>query len=278
MKKKLWLALTLLMAGLILCAVALSLVDFDFSKLDSADYTTETFVAETDFLDIRIHADTSDIRFAVSDDLSCKVVSRHKDYMAFTAEIKDSVLVIRETDQRQWYEYIGIHWGDGGVMTVYLPKGTYCDLFAKTNTGDITVPKDYTFANAELSTDTGDIRYYGGLEGNLKADVDTGDIILKDIHTPGNITLDADTGNLKLENVICENLKIETDTGDVKFSSCDAGAIDAETDTGDITGSLLTDKVFIVDNHTGDVIVPESTSGGKCKLDTSTGDIRITID
>ena len=278
MKKKLRISLILLIAGIIFCAVALSFVGFDFSKLDSSGYTTETFVAETDFLDIRIHANTSDVRFAVSDDLSCKVVSRHKDYMAFTAEIKDSVLVIRETDQRQWYEHIGIHWGDGGVMTVYLPKGTYCNLFAETDTGDITVPKDYTFANAQLSTDTGDIRYYGGLEGDLKAEVDTGDIILKDIHTPGNITLEADTGNLKLHDVICENLKIETDTGDVKLSKCDAGAIDATTDTGDISGSLLTDKIFIVDNSTGKVIIPESTSGGKCKLDTSTGDIKITID
>lgn len=278
MKKKLLLAVILLVAGILLGIVALCLVDFDFSLLDTTEYVTETYDAVDDFADIQIHADISDIRFALSEDFDCKVVSRHRDYMEFTAEVKNSVLVIRETDQREWYEQIGIFWGNSGEVTVYLPKGTYHNLFAETDTGDISVPQEYTFDSAELHTDTGDIRYTGGVEGDLKAETDTGDVIIEGINTPGNITLQTDTGDITLKNVISQKLKIETDTGDVKFNQCDAGAINAETDTGDVTGSLLTDKIFIVDNHTGKVIVPESTHGGKCKIDTSTGDVRITVD
>ena len=278
MKKKLILAVILLVAGVLLGAIALCLADFDFSLLDSTKYVTETFDAETVFADIQIHADISDIRFAVSDDFNCKVVSRHRDYMEFSAEIKDSVLVIRETDQRQWYEHIGIFFGNSGELTVYLPKGTYHNLFAETDTGDITVPQEYTFDSAELHTDTGDIHYKGGLEGSLKAEADTGDITLENINTPGNITIETDTGDITLKNVISKNLKIEANTGDVVLRKCDAEYINTETDTGDITGSLLTDKIFIVDNSTGKVIVPESAGNGRCEILSSTGDVLLTIE
>lgn len=278
MKKKLLLAVILLIAGVLLGIAALCLVDFDFSLLDTNEYVTETYDAVDDFADIQIHADISDIRFAVSDDFNCKVVSRHRDYMEFSAEIKDSVLVIRETDQRQWYEHIGIFFGNSGELTVYLPKGTYHNLFAETDTGDITVPQEYTFDSAELHTDTGDIRYKGDVEGDLKVETDTGDVILEGINTTGNITLETDTGDITLKNVISKKLKIEADTGDILLNKCDAEHIKAETDTGDVTGSLLTDKIFIVDNSTGKVIVPESIGSDKCEIFSSTGDVRITVD
>lgn len=298
MKKKLLLAVILLIVGVLLGIAALCLVDFDFSLLDTTEYVTETYDAVDDFADIQIHADISDIRFAVSDDFNCKVVSRHRDYMEFSAEVKNSVLVIRETDHREWYEQIGIFWGNSGEVTVYLPKGTYHSLFAETDTGDISVPREYTFDSAELHTDTGDIHYKGGVEGDLKVETDTGDVILKGINTPGNITLETDTGDVILEginttgnitletdtgditlnNVISKKLKIEADTGDVKFNQCDAEHIKAETDTGDVTGSLLSTKIFIVDSSTGKVIVPESIGSDKCEIFSSTGDVLITVD
>lgn len=278
MKKKLLLAVILLVAGVLLGVAALCLVDFDFSLLDSTDYVTDTFDAGDDFADIQIYADISDIRFALSEDFSCKVVSRHRDYMEFSAEVENSVLVIRETDQREWYEHIGLFFGNSGELTVYLPKGTYHNLYIENDTGDITVPKDFTFASAELHTDTGDIRYMGGLEGSLKAEADTGDITLENINTPGNITLETDTGDITLKNVISKNLKIETDTGDILLNKCDAKYINAETDTGDVTGSLLSTKIFIVDNHTGKVIVPESIGSDKCEIFSSTGDVRLNVE
>ena len=72
-------------------------------------------------------------------------------------------------------------------------------------------------------------------------------------------------------------ISVERSTGDVKLDSCDAGEISVTTDTGDVTGSLLTDKVFITQTDTGRVNVPETTSGGKCRIFTDTGDIQIEI-
>ena len=61
------------------------------------------------------------------------------------------------------------------------------------------------------------------------------------------------------------------------FDSSDAAEIFVKTSTGDVSGSLLTEKVFITDTSTGKVSVPKTTTGGKCELITSTGDIKIEI-
>ena len=70
---------------------------------------------------------------------------------------------------------------------------------------------------------------------------------------------------------------IERSTGDVIFNKSDAGEIYIETDIGDISGTLLTNKIFIYDADTGDVKLPSVMSGGKCQIETDTGDIEISI-
>lgn len=87
------------------------------------------------------------------------------------------------------------------------------------------------------------------------------------------LTIAADMGDLTLP----ERFSIERDTGDVRFESCDAGQITVKTSTGDVTGTLRTEKVFLTKRSTGAVDVPESGTGSKCEITTSTGDISIQI-
>ena len=61
----------------------------------------------------------------------------------------------------------------------------------------------------------------------------------------------------------------------MKFDGCDADRIFVKTDTGYVKGSLLSDKVFIAQSDTGDVDVPKTITGGKCEIETDTGDIKI---
>ena len=63
----------------------------------------------------------------------------------------------------------------------------------------------------------------------------------------------------------------------MNFEASDAASIFVETDTGDVKGSLLSEKIFIINTDTGKKEVPESTTGGRCKITTDTGDIKITI-
>ena len=72
-------------------------------------------------------------------------------------------------------------------------------------------------------------------------------------------------------------MKIVRSTGDVRLDKCDAGEIEIETRTGDISGSLRSEKIFIARSDTGRIEVPETLTGGKCKIISDTGNIDITI-
>ena len=63
--------------------------------------------------------------------------------------------------------------------------------------------------------------------------------------------------------------------GDVEFNGCDADEIYVKTNAGNVTGSFLSNKVFIVDTDTGSVDVPKTETGGRCEINTHTGDIKI---
>jgi len=86
------------------------------------------------------------------------------------------------------------------------------------------------------------------------------------------------TGDILLTGVLVEGeMIIHRSTGDVRLDGSDAASIEVKTNTGSVTGSLLTDKVFSVETRTGDIDVPNTSAGGTCKVETGTGDIRLTI-
>lgn len=70
---------------------------------------------------------------------------------------------------------------------------------------------------------------------------------------------------------------IERSTGDVEFDGSDADEITVKTSTGDVRGTLKSEKVFLTDTSTGWINVPKTTSGGRCEITTSTGNIDIAI-
>lgn len=274
---KIWLiiATSLVALGCIIFSVAMTKNYWDFTKLSTVKYETNTYQINENFSNISMNTDTADILFIPSDDKMCKVVCYEMSDMKHTTTVQNDTLTINVTDEREWYDHIGITLGSPKI-TVYLPKTEYDSLAIKEDTGDIEVPKDFKFGSIDIATSTGDITVSGvTCEGDLKINVSTGKVNLTDIKCKSLIS-DGSTGDFSLKNVIAtEKFSIERSTGDVKFDDCDATEIWVETDTGDVTGKLLSEKIFITQTSTGDVNVPKSTNGGKCEITTSTGDIHI---
>ena len=279
MKKstKIWLitATSLVALGCIMFSVAMTKIHWDFTKLSTVKYETNTYEVTDDFNSISMLTDTADILFVQSDDKICKVVCYEMSDMKHTTTVQNNTLTINVTDEREWYDHIGITLGSPKI-TVYLPKTEYDSLVIKEDTGDIEVPKDFKFGTIDIATSTGDITIAGvTCEDDIVINVSTGKVNLTDIKCKSLIS-DGSTGDFSLKNVIAtEKFSIERSTGDVKFDACDATEIWVETDTGDVTGKLLSEKIFITETSTGDVHVRKSTNGGKCEITTSTGDIYI---
>ena len=316
-KMKFWLivATSLVAIGLIVFASVMALYNWDFNKLSTVKYETNTYNLNEEFSNISINTDTADISFVLSDDGASKVVCYEPENSKHSVSVQNGTLTVNLVDEREWYEHIGITIGNEKI-TLYLSEKEYDLLVIKEDTGDIKIPKEFNFKSIDISASTGDVKSFASASGKIKIKVSTGDINLQNL-SADNLELKASTGNINLSDVICENeikinlstgktsitdtkcknitskgdtgdillqnaiakekFFIERSTGDVRFQKCDAGEIFIKTDTGDVKGNLLTDKVFITQTDTGRVDVPKTVTGGKCEIITDTGDIEIKI-
>ena len=290
---------------------------WDFAVLSTERYETNTFDINEGFENISILSGTEDIAFFPSDDRKCRVVFYEQEKVKHTASVQNGNLLIETIDSRKWYDHIHITFSfDSPKISIYLPDSKYASLFVEESTGKIVIPKDFVFESIDLSlstgnvdcsascqglsrikTSTGNIHIENASAGELNLSVSTGKVDVRSVVCKGNVDVtvstgkatltdvscksfisSGSTGDITLENVIAtEGISIERSTGDVKFAQCDAAELFVKTNTGDVTGTLLSEKVFITQSNTGRIEVPETTTGGKCKITTDTGNIVINI-
>lgn len=295
---KIWLivAISLIVGGSIIFVAVMSSINWNFHKLSTTDYTTNTYTSAADFQDISIDTTTAEITFLPSEDGSTRVSCYELEKVPHTVTFDDGKLVIEEKDQRQWYEHIGINFGSPEIK-IYLPENTYGALKIDTTTGDVTIPADFTFESIHVNATTGDIQSRACASGNIEIKVTTGDVALTDVTTENDIIIQISTGDVTLHNVKCQNLNthgttgdvaienliatnqldIRRTTGDVTFKASDAKTINIRVGTGSVTGNLLSGKTFTAKATTGSVRVPENSPGGTCDITTTTGSIQITV-
>lgn len=186
---------------------------------------------------------------------------------------------------------ISNHTGD-----VKYTAPTSGELNIKTTTGRIMV-SDIAPESISLAASTGNVTLTSAkASGNVCIATSTGKIYLRDIECQ-DLSVTSSTGNKDIAGIKCKNLssasstgrsvfedviaggviKAEAGTGDVKFERCDAAELFIKTDTGDVEGTLLSDKIFLTQTDTGRISVPKSTTGGRCEIETDTGDITMSI-
>ena len=294
--QKVWItiAIFLIVAGTAIGFAAIKNLNYDFSKFATEQFVSEEHLINEEFKDIKVDVNTSDIEFVRSSDTNCMVVCIDSQKVKHNVFVENDTLFISIEDNRKWYDYIGISFGNMSI-TVHLPKERYDALNIKSDTSDIIVPSNIGFKNAAIETDTGNIEFLASLYEALNISTDTGDIEIKDIKpkslkletSTGKIAIDkivsekvdveSNTGDIKILNTIVDDFIVKSDTGDVWFKDCDAAQIFIKTSTGDVEGLLLSEKIFITKTSTGNISVPKTTSGGKCEVVTDTGDIKFEI-
>jgi len=314
---KVWLivAASLVSVGCIIFGGVMTVLKWDFAKLSTVKMETNEYIVSEKFRGVAVGTDVADVVFAVSEDGKCAVKCVEDSKRKHTVTVKENWLVIKAADSQEWYERIGIHFAVPKI-TVYLPKGEYNGLLIREDTGDIQISKDFTFKTADISLSTGSVDFSASVSESVKIKGSTGDIRVENVSadsldiavTTGGITVsnvtcrgdanikvttgktyltqmscrnlvsDGSTGGVFLTDVIAtEKLSVKRTTGNVKFDGCEAGEIFVKTTTGAVTGTLLSEKIFFTKTSTGKVDVPQSVSGGKCEITTTTGNIKITL-
>lgn len=306
---------SLILVGCIAFVCVMSALKWDFTKLSTAEYETNTTEITENFSNITISTETANIVFASSENEKCKVECYEDVKAKHSVTVENDALVIKIDNQKSWYDYIGFNFGVQKI-TVYLPKTQYNALSVKGVTGNVKIAKEYSFNAAEISLTTGIIDFSASVLEDLKIKTTTGNVTVADNAvgsidvsvttgtvrlskltcknditvgvttgrtyltdiTCENLSSSGTTGNIDLTNVIAkENLSVKRSTGNVKLDGIDAAEITLKTSTGNVTGSILTNKKFVTDTSTGKVDVPTGADGGVCNITTSTGNIKITI-
>ena len=298
MNTKFWLilAIFLVISGAALFAGIMTMLGWDFTKLTTTAYVTNQHTITEDFTNISIVVDTSKIQFLPSQDGTCSIICYEQERVTHSVAVRDGTLVIETQDTRKWYEYIGIHFSKPKI-TIYLPMGQYGELAIRTCTGNVSITQPYTFTNVHITLSTGNIQISDVSADTMALSVSTGDIHATNLHHLDGMNVFVATGDSILENISCRHfasgggtgdvsmrnviasgtMTVTRATGDITFFACDAGEILIEADTGDVSGTVLSDKIFFAHTNTGRVEVPKTTTGGKCEITTSTGNIQIRI-
>ena len=315
-KKLILLTLIILGLSFVLTGIfGVSFLGFGLLNKNISRGEGKTFPVSGNFTEIDIKSQTANIRFYESKGKSAKIVWSGNPAMRFSVNSLGRVLKVTEKYKLPWFLRLRII-TDRAEIGVYLPRAGYKELKLDSDSGSITVPAGFSFVNAEIGSDTGAVEFHADVSGHIKihtdtgriscsgmdaekleihsdtgavgvtdvnaaenfrAETDTGKIVLTNIRS-GKLSAESDTGSLTLTNVIVNgSMELETDTGSISLEHCDAGKLEIESDTGSVNGTLLTDKNFIVKSGTGRIDVPQSDSGGECRIKTDTGSISIRI-
>lgn len=276
-KTKIWLIIgaVLILIGGILFTGVMTIMGWDFKKLSTDKFETNEHVISESYKSISLKTVTADIIFVPTDG-ETRVTCYENEKVKHTVQVEDGTLVIRGVDQRKWYDYIGFHF-ETPKITVSIPRGEYGTLAVHATTGNVKLPRDFTFVAADVSVTTGDIFFAASATGDVQCKTTTGDVLLQGVRC-ADLTIDGTTGDVEMKDVIASGkITVKVTTGDVELEGCDGGELFLKATTGDVEGTLLTPKTFEAKATTGKVDVPNPSTGGLCKIKTTTGDIQIRI-
>jgi len=295
--KTLWLiiGISLILIGCLIFGGAMSIIKWNFLELSTSDFETKEYFISEEYSDITIFSKQADVVLEPTTETETKVVCYQQANLTYSVKVVDNTLLIESVDTRNWIDHIGFNIKQPKI-TVCVPQGEYDSLVINGDTGYVNVQSQYTFKDIKitqstgkiinfasatndiiLTTNTGGITVSNVLAKNLSVTVSTGKVNLRDVNCTTLIS-SGNTGDISLKNTIVrDTLTITRSTGDVKLENSDAENIFIQTDTGDITGTLKTEKVFTTNTSTGKIDIPKTSNGGKCNLETSTGNIKIRI-
>ncbi len=296
LKKWIIASIILIASGLVIFLIALIMNTFNFGNFSASKFQKNIYEINDNFNNISINVDTSFVTLVKSKDGKCKVECHEEENKKHIVEVVNGILTINIDDKRSWINHIGINFNSTPKVIIYLPNDTYTTLNIVGTTGPIHIPIGLNFETALIKSTTAVIYCEATVTNNIICETTTGRIKLysteaKTINLKtitghievnntscDNITVEGTTGNIKLNRVIVsEKMKLNATAGAVILDFIDASEISIKTTTGRVSGKLYSDKIFVINTSTGNVNVPNSTTGGKCEITTTTGNISIQI-
>ena len=280
-RTKVWLiiAASLVLIGCVLFAGVMTTLRWDFTKLSTVKYETNTYEVSNAFEGISIDTDTADIEFALSDNGKCRVECHEEENAKHFVIVENEALIVELNDKRavnDFIEYIGINFGSPKI-TIYLPNAEYTTLLIHGDTSDVEIPKDFTFKNVDISLSIGDVDFCASAFESIKVKTSTGDICVKNISV-GTLDLSVSTGKVTVSSVTCEgDIVVCVSTGEAYMTDIACKSVISSGNTGDISlDNVIAEEKFSIERSTGDVKF-NSCDAAEIYVKTDTGDVNGTL-
>lgn len=265
-------AVALIVVGAVLAGCGLWGLDGAWDLLtDSGTLITIQETIPGEFTSIDIDVLQTDVELLPSPDGTCYYVAETYDNMICSCTVENGTLRIIQEDNRDPHEYIGIHWEETSLK-LYLPEDTYETLTADGTTSDLRISANFRFGDVAVTTTTGDIAFYGQVDGNLSLTCTTGNIRLKDV-SARDITAAVGTGDVVLEQISCDSLSVSTTTGRCHATDIIVeNKLSATSGTGKKDLANVTCGSLVMESTTGSNELTNVTVSGDARLESNTGD------
>lgn len=273
-KRWLVIATSCIILASVLFAGVMTVLRWDFTKLSTLKLETNEHAIRENFSCISVETDTADIFFVPSDDETCRVVCYEDVKAKHTVSIQNGTLVIALTNEKAWYDYINFNFVSPKI-TVYLPRSEYNALVVKTSTGDVQLPKDFSFQSIDVRASTGDVHCYASATEALNVTTTTGDIWVESL-SAGSLDLTASTGKVSVSAVVCDGaIRILVSTGRVSVSEVDCkGELQVKVSTGKAIVSKVQCQSFTSTGDTGALSLEHVVATDSFSIERDTGDVR----
>lgn len=156
-------------------------------------------------------------------------------------------------------------------LEITLPRDRALDVNIKTSNGDVTTDSIAIRDSWTAKTANGDVVVYR-LEGDVKAETMNGDITIKEI--AGATWVSTSNGDVEAQDIEGKT-EMKTMNGDVEAQSI-LGDLYAKTTNGDIDVSESLQAITL-ETSNGDIVAGSRQVGGDWSIDTSHGEIELSL-
>lgn len=316
-KISLIIAAVLIAVGGLISVLSAASVGFDLRALTTTDsFETVTHEVTDDFYDIDVRSVSADVRFEKSDDGKCRVLCPESEKLAYSVEVSGKKLKIEPKDSRKWYDHIGMSFTfpEKEEIVIYLSDPAYGSVSVATVSGDVNIPEGFALDSVKITATSGNASVASPVRENVSVTTTSGDIVcvgagsLSLTSTSGDITLSGaeigggasvrttsgdvyiasssaaslsvgtTSGNISLNSFKASgHMTLSTVSGNVTLDGADASSLEIKTVSGNVRGTLGSPKRFETKTVSGKVNVPTSADGGVCRIETTSGDIYISL-
>ncbi len=265
---------SMILVGLVIAGIALAKTDFSLEKISTVEMVENTYMIEEDFTKLNVECGVANVQVHPSEDRSVRVDCIETDKLYHEVSVENDTLVIRQIDQTDWSDNIGIYTKPVEV-NVYLPKAEYIKAKVQTTSGTVNFTVDIN-GELEIQNSSGST-YVGEISvDSLNVNNSSGGISISSVQTPGDIVLKASSGSLKLDGIKCENMTLETTSGSIRLGEVEALAdINIVASSGEIDLENLTCENLNAENTSGSANCRDVITTGKICIENSSGGIRL---